>query len=201
MTEIDPAGPGQPPRRRLAAVVAIGLVVVGVFAAAAAMLLGRGSVPASSPLVGRPAPALRLVTTDGTSAREIAEPGRVTFVNFMAPWCVPCLQEHRDFNDAVARWPGTSDPMPDDVAIVAVVFQSDLTDVDRFLDRVGRAVPTLFDPEGAAAIEFGVVGVPETFVVDRAGVVRGRIVGTVEAAQLALIVDRLDAGGSIDDLL
>lgn len=177
-----------------------GVIVVVAFLVGAAVVLARGPGTTGSALVGRPAPEVTLAAVDGSGERALTDAGAITFVNFMAAWCVPCLKEHVDLNDLVTTWPGGG-ALPTDVAIVSVAFQTDLLAVDRFLDRVGRSVPTLFDPDGRAAIEFGVVGVPETFVIDATGMVRGRIVGPVRPDQVVEIVDRLRAGDDIDDLV
>ena len=82
------------------------------------------------------------------------------------------------FNQVAPTYP------PDDVRFVGVVYQSEDSQVSEFLDRVGRNIPTLRDADGIASIDFGVTGVPETFVVDRDGIVRYRVAGPVTQAKL-----------------
>jgi cytochrome c biogenesis protein CcmG/thiol:disulfide interchange protein DsbE len=165
---------------------------VGLAWSALAVLGDDGSI-VDSPLVGRPVPAVELEDLGSGDLVRLAAPGQVVVINFWAPWCVPCKAEHELFNRLAPEW-------IDDVRIVGVAYQSDPAEVVTFLDRVGRAVPALIDADGRASIEFGVAGVPETFFVDRSGVVRARVSGAVSETQLRAIVERLRAGESLDGL-
>ncbi len=181
-------------RTRVGIAVAVVTVVVGGLAWAAFAVLGSERSITDSPLVGRAAPEVVLTKVDTDELVRIAAPGKVMVVNFWAPWCVPCLAEHEMFNRITSNWSSA------DVGFVGVAYQSSDGDVRAFLDRVGRNVPTLRDPEGRASIEYGVAGVPETFFVDRSGVVRARVAGPVTEALVTKVVTRLLAGEPVDDI-
>lgn len=163
------------------------VAVVALLAWAAFAVLGRGSSTADSKLIGKPVPAIALPQLEGADAVALASPGKVTVINFWAPWCVPCLAEHEMFNRVIGTYPA------DDVRFVSVAYQSDDSDVSAFLDRVGRNMPAMRDADGIASIDFGVTGVPETFIVDRDGIVRHRVAGAVTDKELAELVDPLIA--------
>jgi cytochrome c biogenesis protein CcmG, thiol:disulfide interchange protein DsbE len=167
--------------------VQIGLFVVALvgLAWAAFVVMGRDGEVSPSRLIGRPVPQVSLDRFDGSGAASLAEPGVVSVVNFWAPWCVPCRREHRDLGALRASWDATQ------VRLVGVAFQSDLAAIGTFLDEIGEGVPTVIDDNGVAAIEFGVVGVPETFVIDRAGIVRRRFVGPIDPPELQRLIDEL----------
>lgn len=157
--------------------------MVGLLAWAGFTVLGRDGGETSR-LVGKALPALVLAEAETSEPFALAAPGKVLVINFWAPWCVPCLPEHRMLNEQATN-------RGDDVVIVGIAYQSDVGDVSRFLDRVGRGTRTLVDDAGRASIEFGVTGVPETFFVDATGTVRDHVTGPVDTETFDRIVDSL----------
>jgi cytochrome c biogenesis protein CcmG, thiol:disulfide interchange protein DsbE len=172
---------------RLALAAVLLIVIVG-FSWAALRSLHHGASLTDSPLVGKPAPTELLLDIDSAQKTSLAAPSTAVIINFWAPWCAPCAGEHRLLNDAVARY------AQQNIRFVGVAYQSQTEAVNRFLDNSGRAMRTLIDPDGRAAIDFGVTGPPETFVVDTHGVVRARVSGAMTAELLDDIVARLGRG-------
>ncbi|HSJ28307.1 MAG TPA: redoxin domain-containing protein [Acidimicrobiia bacterium] len=145
----------------------------------------------SSPLIGRTAPALTLPLLDGSG--EVPLPvgdDRIVVVNFFASWCLECRTEHADL---IAVAEGFREA---GVQMVQIAFQDDVTAANRFLDELGRSEATLYldDPGGRAAIAFGVFGVPETYFIDGAGVVVGKIQGESNALLLGQTIDAIRRG-------
>ena len=123
---------------------------------------------------------------DGSGELSLDEfKGNVVVVNFWASWCVPCRREHAELAAAAQQYAGQ------DVRFVGVVYQDRASDAKRFLDELGQPYDNVIDPGSRAAIDFGLFGVPETFFIDRDGIVRSRINGPVTADAVVAAVDPL----------
>jgi len=152
------------------------LVPIAGFALLAFFLFKSLWAPAPSlvpsALLGRPAPLLVLPALDGRSAAFTASDlasGHVSVVNVFASWCAPCRTE-ADQLAAVAKLPG--------VALYGLAQKDKPAATRAFLDEVGDPFSRIArDDDGRASIEWGVYGVPETFVVDGKGIIRLKYVG------------------------
>jgi len=153
------------------------LIPLVVFAALAAIFLMRlesGVDPSAIPsaLVGRPAPDFDLPPLDGMSVPGLKRAdldGRVTVVNVFASWCGPCRQEHPVL-EALAT--------DGRFAVVGINYKDQPENARRFLGALGNPFSAIgVDERGRAAIDWGVYGVPETFVVGADGVVRYKFIG------------------------
>ena len=172
-------GGGRPFSRR-ALLVLPALVAGGAGLGFFAMLRGLGTggydprgVP--SALIGKAPPGFDLPPLEGTglpglSAADLRAPGRPVLVNFFASWCVPCVIEH----------PQLMRLSRDGVPVFGVNYKDQPADGRRFLERHGTPYARLgVDLPGRAAIDWGLYGVPETYLLDRGGVVRWRMAGPV----------------------
>ncbi len=139
-----------------------------------------------SALIGKPVPATDFGALEGLSgvqgpvpgfaAAELAK-GQVTVVNFWASWCGPCVEEHPLLVD-LAKEPG--------LRLVGVNYKDEAENARRFLGRYGNPFAALgVDPKGRGAIEWGVYGMPETFVVDGQGRIAYKHVGPLTAKSIA----------------
>jgi cytochrome c biogenesis protein CcmG/thiol:disulfide interchange protein DsbE len=132
-----------------------------------------------SVLINKPAPRLSLPGLDAQSAAftpaDLAN-GHVSVVNVFASWCAPCRTEAGQLQ-ALSRVPG--------IALYGMT-QKDKPDATRsFLNEVGNPFSRISrDDDGRASIEWGVYGVPETFVVDGKGIIRLKYVGPLTDAVL-----------------
>ena len=144
-----------------------------------------------SPLVGKPAPAFSLPTLTGDQPFSPAEyKGQVWLFNVWATWCVACREEHPllvEFSKTqsvpiiglsykeVQAADQTNGPLSDD-AKLSLARERSL----RFLQRQGDPYKlSVMDLDGSVGIDYGVYGVPETYVIDREGIIRYKQVGPV----------------------
>lgn len=150
------------------------LLPLAVFALLAVFLwrglrLDPHEVP--SPLIGKPAPSFALTRLDdaNTTVRRDDMLGKVWMLNVWASWCVACREEHPllvAFSKAKA------------VPIIGLNYKDQRADGMGWLNQFGNPYDlSVFDQNGRVGIDFGVYGVPETFVIDKRGVVRMKHIG------------------------
>ena len=154
-----------------------------------------GSDPtlSASPLIGKPVPDVTVTDVeDGEPIALRSLEGRIVVVNFWAPWCIPCREEHAVLISAAEAFASA------DVLVLGVVYQSEIGDVNRFLDELGRGYPSAMDPGSRAAISFGVRGVPETFFVDASGTVVAKVTGPVDGPIMTSTLEAILLGQSVD---
>jgi cytochrome c biogenesis protein CcmG/thiol:disulfide interchange protein DsbE len=130
-----------------------------------------------SPLVGRPAAPFALTTFEGEPLALEALRGKVVLVNFWASWCTPACYDEAPVLERALR-----DYRDRGLVIVGVGMQDTPEAAQAFIRRFGLTFPNAPDAGGKVAVEYGVYGVPETFVVDRAGTIRAKHVGAVTDA-------------------
>jgi len=136
------------------------LLPLAVFAALGAYLyVGLGGDPSRvpSPLVGRPVPVFAV---DGLATADLEGPA---LVNIFASWCVPCRAEHPLLTQLAEE---------EGVVIYGVAYKDKPEAANAFLAELGNPYRRVgFDEDGQAGVEWGVTGVPETFVLDAKGTV------------------------------
>lgn len=177
-------------RRALWMAVAVTLPV-----ALAAMLgygLTRDPARIPSATVGAPAPQFDLEPLEGGGRLRLADlHGKVAVINFWASWCVTCRVEHEDL---VALGQLAADR--DDMEVVGVNYRDQRGAAAEFLERYGAyPYPSGFDPSGRVGIDFGVYGLPETYFVDREGIIRHRHIGALDYGEAARILAWLGIEG------
>jgi cytochrome c biogenesis protein CcmG, thiol:disulfide interchange protein DsbE len=147
------------------------LVLIALFAVG----LGRDPREIPSPLIGKPAPAFALPALGGQPARLSPQDwqGRAVLVNFFASWCVACRQEHPLLRALAQRG----------VEIIGMDYKDTDADGQRWLDTHGNPYRTVVaDTAGSAGLDWGVYGVPESFVVGADGRILYKQVGPVTEA-------------------
>jgi cytochrome c biogenesis protein CcmG/thiol:disulfide interchange protein DsbE len=156
----------EPRRSRTArwSALGVGVIVVALLAVLATRDTAKDRA-ARSPLLGTVAPAFSGPSVVGDNTFSLADQrGRFVVLNFFASWCVPCAVEHPEllsFANAHAD--------AGDAEVVSVVFQDELEDVKAFFAKRGGSWPVI--DSDRTAVDYGVTGVPETFLIDPRGYV------------------------------
>ncbi len=154
------------------------VLVFAVIAAYFAWALKPGYDPRQlpSPLVDRPVPGFSLVGLAGQDLSESALHGQVTLVNFFASWCLPCRAEQPLLLRLAEE---------EHVPLYGIAWKDKPEDTKRFVSELGDPYRSIgLDENGRVGIEFGITGVPETFVIDKAGRIRRHYGAPLSAEQL-----------------
>ena len=176
------------------------LVPVAVFLILAAIFYrGLSGNPADVPsvLINKPVPEFTLAPIEGLDLPGLASAdlakGAVTLVNVWASWCVPCREEHPLLMDLSRR---------EHLKVVGINYKDDPENARRFLMTLGIPFAQVgADPNGRAAVDWGVYGVPESFLIDGKGTIRLKWIGPLSQEALTIqIIPKIEelrrVGGS-----
>jgi cytochrome c biogenesis protein CcmG/thiol:disulfide interchange protein DsbE len=137
-----------------------------------------------SPLIGKPAPGFVLQDLDGNEVNLEALRGKPVMLNFWATWCQPCIAEHPVLQAGARKY-------RDQVHFLGVIYQDETDAIRRFLRQQGSWGPSLVDPDVKVGIAYGVYGAPETYFIDREGIVHKKVTGPLHPRQLDEIIGEL----------
>lgn len=164
---------------------AVPLLVFAVIAGTAGKMLydqdfnGKNVSEIPSALIGTKAPTLDLPALDGSNTPPLTSPaiaGKLTLVNVFASWCVPCRQEHPILKE-----------LSKDIRlnVVGINYKDKNDNALRFLGELGNPYRAIgVDPNGQAAIDWGVYGIPESYLVAADGTILYKKVGPFDSQSL-----------------
>jgi len=139
-----------------------------------AMLLSccsKGEQSTDKAEIGKPAPDFTLTDINGKNWQLSNLRGKVVFINFWASWCAPCLEEIPSM-EALNRM------MPDEYFQMVTILYNDRPEyAQNVVNKSGATFPVLLDPDSEAARQYGLTGVPETFIIDTRGILREKFIG------------------------
>lgn len=160
-----------------------------------------GAIP--SPLPGREAPEFALEVFapgepplarpvgDTISLRSLT--GKVTVVNFWASWCLACRDEHVALSETAREYAGQP------AQFVGVLYNDrPALGLDWIARMGGQSYPSVNDERSRTAIDFGLYGVPETFIIDPSGRIAYKHIGPITASVLRTWIDSLMPGAGAD---
>lgn len=157
---------------RRAIILGIGVLVTAAVVTLLASGFGRNPEAVKDPLVGHPAPAFTLQSFAGRPVSLSSLHGRPVIVNFWASWCTDCKVEHATLLRAWQTY-------GHNVTFIGIPYQNGKDAAQGFLHKYGGGWLQLDDPNQQTAIDFGVWGVPETYFINRHGVIVYKSTGPV----------------------
>lgn len=169
-------------------IISVSVVTIVAFFA----LLGWGLI-VKSPVteqsgvlrIGRSAPDLTLSLFDGEHITLAEYKGRPVVINFWASWCVPCREEAPMLEKTWRRYRDQG------VMFIGVDIQDTEDKALAFVREFNKTYPTGMDRDGRITLDYGVIGIPVTFFVNRDGLVVRRFVGSLREEQLVKWIDEL----------
>ena len=160
------------------------LVILVALVAVFALSMNRDPSLIRSVLLNKPAPDITLPSVAGLGVNGLSNPMlemQATVVNVFASWCVPCRAEH-PFLEALKAETG--------VRMIGINQKDQPDNAVKFLAELGNPYDAVgADSDGRVSINWGVYGVPETFVVSPAGIITYKHVGPIDAQSLREVID------------
>ena len=191
----DTAQPATSGRRRVSArrIAAVVLVVVGIGALTALLAFGLAN---RSPVTGRsgvtridkPAPTINMTLYGGGVLSPADYADKPVVVNFWASWCGPCRQEAPIFERLSQEYGERG------VQFIGINIQDAEADAEAYLREYDITYPNGRDDNGSISIDYGVIGIPVTFFINKDGVVQRRWAGVMRETQLRQWIDELVLG-------
>lgn len=181
---------GSTSTRKVLAVVASGslilalMILLGIGLANKSPVTGRSGVTR----IGKPAPTMSFTTFDGKTFDLQQQRGKPVVINFWASWCAPCRQEATVLENMWGKY------QDKDIVFIGVDIQDSDDAARAFISEFGLTYPNGMDQNGRISIDYGVIGIPVTFLVDREGIVVRRWVGGIRQSQITPWLDDLVAG-------
>jgi cytochrome c biogenesis protein CcmG, thiol:disulfide interchange protein DsbE len=175
----------QPPERSRLWLAAIPVVIFTMMALLFWKGLSGNPSELPSALIGKPVPEFNLPAIEGLGLpgfdTSALKQGQVTLVNVWASWCGPCRIEHPVLMELSKRG---------DLRLYGLNYKDDPANALRFLETLGQPYAAAgADVPGRAAVDWGVYGVPETFVIDGQGIIRFKFVGPLSPEAVAAMLN------------
>ncbi len=182
--------PGQGSTARWTA-IAVGVVVLLLIGVFALQQFGEETID-SNPVIGAVAPPVEGTTIDGRPYDLDRYRGEWVVVNFFATWCIPCIEEHPELVEFSERH------ADDGINVVSVAFDDTAADITTFFEEKGGDWPVLPSDTGRIVLDYGVTGVPESYLVAPSGQVVAGFTG-VTADQLDAVIAEFEAASGTDE--
>jgi len=154
------------------ALILLFIIVIGIMVAVFTIK------PVQSPktaLVGSITHDFELLDPSGNKISLSDMKGSVVFINFWATWCASCIEEMPSIEHMFRNLSDKSS-----FKVVTILYKDDFSRALGFMKQNGYTFPVYLNPDESAAKIFGITGIPETFIVDKQGLLRNKVIGPAE---------------------
>ena len=162
----------------------IGLIIITIFIFVSLFFaLNKKEQTLKSPLLNKPVPEINLNSFKNGKLNNIDFKKEVILVNFFASWCVPCIVEH-DFLFQLKKQKS--------IKIYGINYKDDIKNLKVWLDKLGNPYSKIgIDETGITGINWGVNGIPESFLIDQNGIIRHKINGIINEKQIKILLSKI----------
>tara|TARA_Y100001960_G_scaffold307436_1_gene363727 strand:+ start:175 stop:687 length:513 start_codon:yes stop_codon:yes gene_type:complete len=138
----------------------------------------------SSPLLNKHVPEINLISLKNEKLNKNDFKNEVLLVNFFASWCVPCIVEH-DFLFELKK--------KKSIKIYGINYKDDVKNLEQWLEKLGNPYYKIgIDTTGITGINWGVNGIPESFLIDKNGIIKHKINGVIDEKQIKILLTKIE---------
>ena len=146
--------------------------------------LNKQAKTLKSPLLNKPIPEINLISLKNESLNNNDFKNEILLVNFFASWCIPCIVEH-DYLFKLKK--------EKSIKIYGINYKDDLDNLNTWLKKLGNPYSKIgIDQTGIVGINWGVNGIPESFLIDKNGIIKHKINGVIDEKQIKILLTKIE---------
>tara|TARA_B100000029_G_scaffold316368_1_gene308767 strand:- start:9116 stop:9628 length:513 start_codon:yes stop_codon:yes gene_type:complete len=163
----------------------ISLIIITIFIFVFLFIgLNKKDKTLNSPLINKPLPEINLISLKNEELNKNDFKNEIILVNFFASWCIPCIVEH-DFLFQLKK--------KKSIKIYGINYKDDKDNLKIWLKKLGNPYSKIgIDNTGITGINWGVNGIPESFLIDNNGIIKHKVNGIIDDKQIKILLNKIE---------
>ena len=146
--------------------------------------LNKNDKDLKSVFINKEAPEFNLKSLKKNNLSNKDFENEILLVNFFASWCIPCIVEH-DFLFELKK--------QKEIKIYGINYKDNIKDLENWLNKLGNPYTKIgIDKSGLNSIDWGINGIPESFLIDKDGIIRHKVNGIIDNKQIKILIEKID---------